>query len=207
MPALLDGLKITILLALGSSLIGLILGLLLALGRISKWGVLNQICRFYIWVFRGTPLLLQLFFIYYALPLLFKIEISQWPAAILSLSLNAGAYFAEIIRAGLESIDKHQNEAAKVLGLNYFQTMQRIIIPQSIKRLIPPVGNELIALTKDTSLVSTIGLIDLQYAANQISTNAVLPLIFIPAAIMYLIMTALITFIFEKLEKKYSYYE
>lgn len=208
LPALLDGLVVTLALTLVSAILGIIFGLFLALGRISKNRILEKICWFYIWLFRGTPLLMQIVFIYYALPLLDnRLSLPKWPAAFLALSLNAAAYFAEIFRGGILSIDKGQLEAAKALGLSYVQAMRRIIIPQAYRRLIPPVSNEFIALSKDTSLVSAIGMTDLLYATTQISNNNMLPLIFIPSAILYLVLTTIFTFVFEKLEKKYSTYE
>lgn len=208
LPALLDGLVVTLALTLISAFLGIILGLFLALGRISKNKIVEKICWFYIWLFRGTPLLMQIVFIYYALPLLNDhLSMPKWPAAFLALSLNAAAYFAEIFRGGILSIDKGQFEAAKALGLSYAQAMRKIIIPQAYRRLIPPVSNELIAISKDTSLVSAIGMTDLLYATTQISNNNMLPLIFIPSAILYLVLTTLFTYVFEKLEKKYSDYE
>lgn len=207
-PALLDGLFVTLILTLVSAFLGIIFGLFLALGRLSKNKLIEKICWFYIWIFRGTPLLMQIVFFYYALPLLdSRLSLPKWPAAFLALSLNAAAYFAEIFRGGILSIDKGQLEAAKALGLSYAQAIRRIIIPQAYRRLIPPVSNEFIALSKDTSLVSAIGMTDLLYATTQISNNSMLPLIFIPSAILYLSLTTLFTFVFEKIEKKYSVYE
>lgn len=216
LPALLNGAFITISLTLISAIFGIILGLFLALGRISNIKLIERFCWFYIWIFRGTPLLMQIMFIYYAIPLMIKMlfpqiessfNLPQWPAAILALSLNVAAYFAESIRAGIQSIDSGQMEAAKALGMNYWQSMRRIIIPQAYRRLIPPIGNELIALSKDTSLVSAISMVDLMYTTTQISSHEMLPFIFIPSGILYLAMTTIFTVVFEKLEKKYSKYE
>ena len=138
MPALLNGALLTIELTLVSVSFGIILGLFLALARISKNIVLDNFAKFYIWFFRGTPLLLQIFFIYYALPTMLPISINNITAAFIALSLNSGAYLAEIIRAAIQSIDKGQMEAAKALGMSYTQAMRRIVIPQSYRRLIPP---------------------------------------------------------------------
>ena len=138
MPALLQGAGLTILLTLVSIFFGLILGLLLALGRLSKNALFDRLSQFYIWLFRGTPLLLQIFFIYYALPTFTPITIDALPAAFIALSLNSGAYLAEIIRAAIQSIDKGQMEASKALGMSFTQAMRRIIVPQSYRRLIPP---------------------------------------------------------------------
>ncbi len=207
-PALLDGSYKTILLTVVSVFFGMLLGLILALARLSKNKVLDRISWFYIWLFRGTPLLMQLFFIYYALPMIYSpLSLPQWPAAFIALSLNSAAYLAEIIRAAIQSIDKGQMEASKALGMGYAQAMRRVIIPQSYRRLIPPVGNEFIALLKDSSMVMIIGMVELMNRTSQIGTNDTFPIIYIPAAMLYLIMTSLFTYVFEKLEKKYSVYE
>ena len=144
LPALLKGSVLTIELTILSVIIGLFLGLFFALGRLSKNKIMDKISWFYIWLFRGTPLLMQIFFIYYALPLSTPLTFPQMPAAFIALSLNSAAYLAEIIRAAIQSIDKGQMEASKALGMSYGQAMQRVIIPQSYRSLIPPVGNEFI---------------------------------------------------------------
>lgn len=207
MPALLSGAGLTIFLTLGSVLVGIILGLLLALGRLSKNPFLDVFSKFYIWFFRGTPLLLQIFFIYYALPSLTPISIPALPAAFIALSLNSGAYLAEIIRAAIQSIDKGQMEASKALGMSYSQAMSRVVIPQSYRRLIPPVGNELIALLKDSSLVSVIAMTELMRTTSLLANSSGNAVYYLPCAALYLAMTSLFTFVFSKLEKRYSIYE
>ncbi len=212
-PELLKGSGITLQLTLVAVVFGMLLGLFLALGRLSKNAIIDKICWFYIWVFRGTPLMMQIFFFYYALPLAVPEEMSKvltfndMTAAYIALSLNSAAYLAEIIRAAIQSIDKGQMEAAKALGMSYGQAMRRVIVPQSYRRLIPPVGNEVIALLKDSALVSTIGLTELMRTTVQISNATTSALIYLPSAALYLIMTSLFTFVFERLEKKYSVYE
>jgi len=209
LPALFEGLKVTLSLSILSVIAGLILSLFLALGKISKNQVLQKLSGAYIFFFRGTPLLMQLFFIYYALPQIspaFTIK-SRFVAAFIAFTLNSAAYQAEIIRAAIQSIDKGQLEAAKALGMTYGQAMRLIIIPQSYRRLIPPVGNEFIMVIKDTSLVSTIALVDLMKRTNQIQSSASTALVYIPAMIMYLIVTAVFTYVFNYLEKKFSVYE
>jgi polar amino acid transport system permease protein len=207
MPALLQGAGLTILLTLVSIFFGLILGLLLALGRLSKNAFFDRLSQFYIWLFRGTPLLLQIFFIYYALPTFTPITIDALPAAFIALSLNSGAYLAEIIRAAIQSIDKGQMEASKALGMSFTQAMRRIIIPQSYRRLIPPTGNEFIALLKDSSLVSIIAMTELMRTTSLLANSSGNAIYYIPCAILYLAMTTIFTFVFGKLEKKYSVYE
>ncbi|WP_024832303.1 amino acid ABC transporter permease [Ruminiclostridium josui] len=212
-PELLKGSGITLELTLVSVVFGMLLGLFLALGRLSKNVIVDKLCWFYIWVFRGTPLMMQIFFFYYALPLAVPegmskvLTFNDMTAAYIALSLNSAAYLAEIIRAAIQSIDKGQMEAAKALGMSYGQAMKRVIVPQSYRRLIPPVGNEVIALLKDSALVSTIGLTELMRTTVQISNATTSALIYLPSAALYLIMTSLFTFVFERLEKKYSVYE
>lgn len=209
MPALLQSTGITISLTILSVTFGLIISLFLALGKISKSKALQKVCGAYIFFFRGTPLLMQIFFIYYALPLIysgFTIK-SRFIAAWIAFSLNSGAYLAEIIRAAIQSIDKGQMEASKALGMSYGQAMRLIIIPQSIRRLIPPVGNEFIMVIKDTSLVSSIALIDLMKRTSQIMSSSASALVYLPAMAIYLIITAVFTYVFNTLEKKFSVYE
>ncbi len=208
MPAMLKGTNITIILTVVSLFFGVILGLFIALGRLSKNKIIDRVCWLYIWLFRGTPLLMQLIFIYAILPLIFPVlTLNQWTSAFVAYSLNSAAYLAEIIRAAIQSIDKGQMEAAKALGMGYGQAMKRIIVPQSYRRLIPPVGNEFIALLKDSSLVIMIGMVDLMNTTNRIASNETFPSIYLLGAAIYLAMTTIFTLVFEKLEKKYSVYE
>ncbi|MBU3175437.1 amino acid ABC transporter permease [Clostridium estertheticum] len=182
------------------------LGILGALIKVSSLKVLNKVVDIYTWLFRGTPLLLQLFFTYFGLPII-GIKLSPFVAAALTFSLNYGAYFTEIFRSGIQSIDKGQYEAAKVLGMSYRQTMTKIILPQAFKRIIPPMCNEGITLIKDTALLAAIGLQDILRAAREIVTRDFTITPFIIAAIIYLIFTSVVVMAFKKLEKKYSVYE
>lgn len=209
MPQLLKGAEMTIVITIISVGIGLFLSVFLALGKMSKITLLNKICSAYIFFFRGTPLLMQIYFIYFGLPQFNpKLTIkSAFAAALIAYVLNSAAYLAENIRAGIESIDKGQFEAAKALGMTYWQTMRLIIIPQTVRRLIPPVGNEFIMVLKDVSLVAIIGLSDLTKVTRAISSSSATALVYIPAMIIYLLVTALFTFIFNRLEKKYSVYQ
>lgn len=209
LPQLLLGARTTIIITILSVAIGLVLSLFLALGKMSKNPLLNKPCSAYIFFFRGTPLLMQIYFIYFGLPQFspaLTIQ-SAFVAAMIAYTLNTAAYLAENIRAGIQSIDKGQYEAAKALGMTYGQTMKLIIIPQTIRRLIPPVGNEFIMVLKDVSLVAIIGLSDLTKVTRAISSSSATALVYIPAMIIYLIITAFFTFIFNRMEKKYSVYE
>ncbi|MDR3341206.1 MAG: amino acid ABC transporter permease [Treponema sp.] len=208
-PPLLDGARITISLTLLAVSAGLVGSLFLALGKMSKKTALNKFCSAYIFFFRGTPLLMQLYFIYYGLPEITPLLTinNRFIAAFIAFGLNSAAYCAEIIRAAIQSIDKGQFEASRALGMSYAQTMRLVIIPQSIRRLIPPVGNEFIMVLKDASLVSIIALSDITKITRSISSSTASALVYIPAMILYLIITAVFSFIFHKLEKRYSLYE
>ncbi|MCL2154852.1 MAG: amino acid ABC transporter permease [Leptospirales bacterium] len=182
------------------------LGIILALMKISKYKFLKLSIGFYTWVFRGTPLLLQLFFTYYGLAI-FGINLPPFTAAALTFVINYSAYLTEIYRAGIESIDKGQYEAAKALNMNYYQTMRRIILPQVVRRTIPPTCNEAITLVKDTALVVILGMGDLLRSAKELFSRdfAITP--FVIAAIIYLLLTSVIVYFFKKIEIKYSIYE
>jgi polar amino acid transport system permease protein len=206
LPVLLKGCVMTIELTVITLCIGTALGIVLALLRISKNKLLNLIAGFYIWIFRGTPLLLQLFFFYYGLPFI-GITLSPFGAAVLGLGLNCSAYMAEIIRGGIISIDIGQFEASKALGFTYIDTMKKVILPQTFKVIIPPVGNEFIAMLKDTSLVSTIAMVELMRSAQQMYATTFKPIeIFMVAGILYLLLTTVFTAVFSVFEKKLSVY-
>lgn len=200
------GAKITAQLYVITAIFATILGILGAVAKSSKLKFLKSAIGIYTWVFRGTPLLLQLFFTYYGLPTL-GITLTQFQAASITFIINYGAYLIEIFRAGIESIEKGQYEAARVLGLNYRQTMIRIIIPQTIRRVLPPTSNEAINLIKDSALVAVIGMTDVLRAARQVLNRDFTIIPFIIAAIFYLIVSSIIVNIFRKLENKYSVYE
>lgn len=206
LPILLKGSVMTVELTVITLVLGTLLGIIFALMRLSSNVVLSQISNFYTWIIRGTPMLLQLFFFYYGLPSA-GIRLSPFQAAVIGLSLNSGAYMAEIIRGGILSIDKGQFEAAKALGFSYYETMRRIILPQTFKVIIPPVGNEFITILKDTSLVSTIAMVELMRSAQQMYASTFKPIeIFATAAVLYLVMTTVFTTIFSWYEKKLSVY-
>ena len=206
LPTLLTGSLMTLLLVFFTMAVSPLGGLLIALGRISPVKALSGLCWFVIWLFRGTPLLLQLFFIYYGLPAL-GITLSPVSAAFLGLGLNYSAYLAEIFRGAIQSIDHGQTEAAKALGMTPWQTMRRVIIPQTYKRLVPPVANEFIALIKDTALVSTIAMVELMRSADQIFNAYFNVTVLVLAAVIYLCFTTVFTFVFERLEHRLGVYE
>lgn len=205
-PVLVKATGITIELTVISVVLGTLIGIIVALLKLTKNPFINVIASFYTWIIRGTPMLLQLFFFYYGLPFV-GIELEPMSAAIIGLSLNSGAYMAEIIRGGIISVDKGQFEACKALGFTYSQTMIRVILPQTIRVLLPPVGNEFITMLKDTSLVSTIAMVELMRSAQQIYSSNFRPMEpFFIAACIYLGLTTVFTGIFSVWEKKLSRY-
>jgi len=208
-PALMAGTKITVLLTLFSVTTGIFLSIFLALGKMSKIKPISWFCRGYIFFFRGTPLLMQLYFVWFGLPLIFPaLTISDsFLAAWITFSLNGGAYCAEIIRAAIESIDKGQFEASKAIGLNYSQTMVKVIIPQTYRRLIPPLANEFIMVLKDAALTSIIALQDLSKVTSSIMSSTKEVSVFLIAMVIYLVITAIFSRIFVLMEKKFSIYD
>lgn len=218
---LLHGVKLTLLLTTLSMGIGSVLSVFLALGKISENRLISKISSGYIFFFRGTPLLIQLFVVYFSVPAIFgfswrslfsmsdpeAVYKGAFVAALIAFSLNAAAYCAEIVRAAIQSIDKGQNEAAKALGMSYGQTMRTVIIPQSIRRMIPPLCNEFVMMIKDVSLVFAISLMDITTISKSIMTSEGNYLVFFPALIIYLVITAIFTYLFGKIEKRLSVYE
>ena len=209
MPALLRASWTTLSITIISVCLALVIAVFFALGKISKNPVISRVCGAYIFFFRGTPLLMQLFFIYYALPQIHSALTiqSRFAAALIAFTLNIAAYIAEIIRAAIQSIDKGQMEASKALGLNYSQAMRLVIIPQAYRRMIPPICNEFIMVLKDVSIVFVIGIMDLTSQTRKIQSSNATALVFIPAMIIYLLMTYVFTTVFNRLEKKLSAYE
>ena len=203
---MLEGTQVTLQIFFITLIASLPLGLLAALGRISAIKPLSRFMEFYIWLMRGTPLMLQLLFVYFALPMV-GIMLPDIAAALLAFTLNYAAYFAEIFRAGIQSISRGQYEAAKTLGLTHTQTMQRIVIPQMIRHVLPPVSNETINLVKDTSLIYILAMNDLLRVARTIFQREFDMTPFVVAAVFYLIMTFVLTWGFKKLEAHYGKYD
>lgn len=206
---MLDGTVVTLQMFFITIVLSLPLGLLLAVGRISRYPAVRGTVGTYIWLMRGTPLMLQLLFIYFGLPFVpyIGVRLPDFPAAVIAFVLNYAAYFAEIFRAGIQSIDRGQYEGAKALGMTYLQTMRRIVLPQVIKRVLPPVSNETITLVKDTSLIYVLAMNDLLRTARTIVQRDFNTTPFIVAAVFYLVMTLVLTWVFERLEKRYAMFD
>lgn len=182
------------------------LGILLAFCRVSSFKILRNVVAAYVYVLRGTPLMLQLLFVYFGLPFIpvIGVRLDDFPAAVLAFVLNYGAYFCEIFRAGIQAIPKGQYEAAKTLGMNYVQTMRRIILPQVFKIILPPVSNETITLVKDTSLIYVLAMNDLLRTTRNLVQRDFNIMPFVVAGVFYLVMTLILTYGFNKLEKHFA---
>ena len=203
---MLQGTLMTLRIFFSTLVFALPLGLLVSLGRMSKIKIINWPVRLFILIMRGTPLMLQLLFVFYGLKPLFGIQLDRVIAAQVAFALNYAAYFAEIYRGGIESIPDGQYEAAKVLGFNKKQTFFRIILPQVVKRIIPPMGNEFITLVKDTSLAQVIAVVELLKVTNNWVSSAVSMVPFVIAAVFYLVMNGVVSRCFTIAEKRLSYY-
>lgn len=204
LPPLLDGAGVTLGLFFITLALSLPLGLALALARLSRFAALRHAVSGFIWLMRGTPLMLQLLFVYYALPFVpvIGVRLPDYPAAVVAFTLNYAAYFAEILRAGIQSIDRGQYEGAKALGMSYPQPMRRIVMPQVWRNTLPPLANETITLVKDTSLIYVLALNDLLRAARGIVQRDFSITPFIVAAAFYLLMTLVLTWVFQRLERQ-----
>ncbi len=188
-------------------LIGLPLGLLACSGRMSKLLIIREPVKLYLLIMRGTPLLLQLMFFKYAPYYMFGISMPKFSAGIIAFALNYAAYFAEIYRGGIESIPRGQYEAAKVLGFSRAQTFFKIILPQVIKRILPPMGNEFMTLVKDTSLIQVIGVAEIYKLASATMSREVTVIPLVVAGIFYLVMNMVVSKAFAIAEKKLSFYK
>ena len=185
------------------------LGIVVALGRMSRFKPLALIVRFYISVMRGTPLMLQMFAIYFAPYYVFGIELttdSKFNATIVAFIINYAAYFAEIYRSGIQSIPKGQYEAAEVLGYSRLQTFGKIVLPQVVKRILPAMGNEIITLVKDTSLAFAIGVAEMFSTAKALVASQVSMVPFVIAAVFYWVFNFVVEVVLNRVEKKLDYY-
>ena len=204
---LIPGLTMTIPLTAIAFTFAMIIAVAAAMVQYAKIPVLTQLCRFYIWIFRGTPLLVQLFVVFYGLPDL-GIRMDLFPAAVLVFSLNEGAYCAETVRAALEAVPEGQMEAGYCAGMSYMQTMRRIILPQAMRTAFPPLSNSLIAMVKDTSLAANITVVEMFRASEQINARVYEPLaLYIEVGLIYLLFSTVLTWLQRAGEKKLGAYE
>ena len=204
-PMFYSGLLVVFYIFTGTLVFSLPLGLIVALLRMSRFAPVRWLVHAYITVMRGTPLLVQLIFIYYGLPNI-GIVLDQIPSALIAFILNYAAYFAEIYRGGLESVPRGQFEAASTLGFDTKTTYRRVILPQVFKRILPPISNEIITLVKDTALVYAIGVVDM-LRVSQIEMNrtaSLTPLLY--SAGTYLIIVIVLTYLLQRAEKSMAYY-
>ncbi|MCR4611928.1 MAG: amino acid ABC transporter permease [Lachnospiraceae bacterium] len=207
---LLPGMGITLQIFFITLLFSIPLGLAIAIGRMSRFKIVSWIFRLYIDIMRGTPLMLQLLVVYFGPYYMFGINISssyRGIAVMIAFSINYAAYFAEIYRAGINSIDKGQWEAAYILGYNKVQTFAKIILPQMKKRIIPPMTNEMVTLVKDTSLAFSIAYAEMFTEAKRIASAQTSMMPFVAAALFYFSFNAIISLLSNKVEKKLSYYD
>lgn len=205
-PMLQAGLEFTVPLTLISFAIGLLIALLTAIVRTAEVPVLSSLARFYVWLIRGTPLLVQLFIIFYGLPSV-GVTIDAFPAAVIGFSISVGAYNSEIIRAAIMSVPKGQWEAAFSIGMTKNQARRRVIIPQAIRVAIPPLGNSFISLVKDTSLAATITVMEMFRVAQQITATVYEPLVlYMEAAFIYLIFSTVLSWLQHAIEKRLERY-
>ena len=207
-PAIAGGFQVTLSLFFIVIVLSVPGGLLLALLRLSTNSVITTIVDAYVYVMRGTPLMLQILLIYYGLPFMIDgFELTDMTAAVLSFVLNYIAYLCEIFRSGIQSVPKGQYEGAKVLGFTYVQTMYKIILPQVIKRVLPPLANETITLLKDTSLVYVLAMNDILRITRSIVQRDFDITAFIVAGVFYLAMTFVLTKLYQYLERRMAIYE
>lgn len=202
-PLIIAGLKATLQYSVMAAFFGFILGVLLAVAKISNVKPIRWLCAFYTSIFRGTPLLVQLSMVYLAIPSLTGIKLSAVEAGVLALSLNSAAYISEIFRGGINAIDKGQYEAAKSLGVSYFDMMKDIIIPQAVKHILPGLVNQTITIVKDTSLLAYIGVMDLLRAAEQITVNTYRyfeP--YLAVALVYYVIVLILSALAKTIERK-----
>ena len=205
-PYLVDGFRITIEIRIFSILIGVVLGLIACLMKMSKFKILQAISGVYVWLIRGTPMIVQAFVVYFGLSQAAGLHLSPFTAGMITLSLNAGAYLSEIFRSGIQAVPKGQTEAARSLGLGAGRTMAKIVLPQAFKIAIPPMVNQFIITLKDTSILTVIGLAEIVNKAGQyIMIHLDYFQTYVCVAFFYLIFTSLLMILAHYLEKRLSY--
>lgn len=202
-PKLLSvGIRVTIPLTLISFTIGILIALMTAMVQTAKIPVLKQIARFYVWIIRGTPMIVQLFVVYFGLPSI-GITLAAFPSAVIVFSLSVGAYCSETIRAAIESVPVGQLEAGYCVGMNYWQTMVRIILPQAFRTAFPPLSNSLIGLVKDTSLAYSVAIVEILATAQRIAARSYDYFwLYCEAGVIYLIFCTILTFAQSRMEKR-----
>ncbi len=201
-PTLMKGLKITMLIAVVGILIGFIIGLLVGLVRSGKHNLLYRLAGIYIAIIRGTPLMVQALYLYFAIPMMLQFNISALTAGIAAIALNSGAYIAEIVRGAIQSIDAGQNEAGVCLGLSRFQITTSIILPQALKIMLPSLCNQFIISVKDTSILTVIGVAEMTHQATQaVSSTFRTVEIYTSLALLYFILNTVLSFVLSKLER------
>jgi polar amino acid transport system permease protein len=204
-PLLLKGAAVTVEITALSVGLGLLIGVVTGIARLSGSRLIRAIAGIYVDFIRGTPLLVQIFLVYFALPQLIGMRIDPFLAAVAACSINSGAYIAEIFRGGIQSIDPGQSEAARALGLSWWKSMRFVILPQAFKRILPPLGNEFITMLKDSSLVSVIGFEELTRTGQMIISRTYATFeIWIAVALIYLAMTLAISRLVAYLEKRFN---
>ncbi|WP_444881654.1 amino acid ABC transporter permease [Jeotgalibaca porci] len=200
-----DAMWQTVQITLFSLFFGLILGIVFGLMKVSRNKFLQSLSNAYIWIIRGTPLLVQIYFVYFGIPMATGMKLTEWQAGIITMSLNAGAYIAEIVRGGIESIDPGQMEAARSLGLPYNKSMAKVVLPQALRTMLPSLINQFIITLKDTSLLSVIGVRELTMNGKIITANNMETIrMWSIVAIYYLIVISILTIIANKVEEKVS---
>ncbi|MFP5112065.1 amino acid ABC transporter permease [Bacillaceae bacterium C204] len=203
LPMLLKGLQVTLYIFVIAIILGFLIGLVIALFRLAPVKILNWIAKVYVDAIRGTPFIVQLFFIYFGVNSLQVISLNSTTAGIITVAINAGAYFAEIIRAGIQSIDKGQTEAARSIGFTGAQTMRYVVLPQAFRRMLPTITNQSIISLKDTSLLSVIGIADLtQQGQIQASATFEAFKIWLVVGIIYFIIIYLLTLLANFIERR-----
>ncbi len=203
---LMPGIRITIPLTVISFVLGLIIALMTALVQVAKIPVLKQIARFYVWIIRGTPMIVQLFVVYFGLPSI-GVRLDPFPSAIIVFSLSVGAYCSETVRATIEAVDKGQMEAGYCLGLNFWQTMKLIVLPQAFVTAFPPLSNSLIGLVKDTSLAYSVAIVEILASAQRIAARTYDYFwLYLEAGFIYLMFCTVLTLLQRKIEKKIGSY-
>ncbi|MFC4776778.1 amino acid ABC transporter permease [Paenibacillus sp. GCM10023252] len=206
LPLLRAGMAFTIPLTIISFVLGFALAFLTAVAQLSSWRVLHAIARFYVWIVRGTPLIVQLFIIFYGLPSL-GLTIDAFPAAVIGFSISVGAYGSEIMRAAILSIHKGQWEAAYAIGMTRTQALRRIILPQAARVSVPPLANSFISLLKDTSLAATLTMTELFQKGQQITAVVYEPLlIYCEVALIYLLFSSVLSVLQQQLERRFERY-